>query len=201
VLACSRYSYSDYMVVSYRDAAEALWGEAGAHAHDAYDRIRQELYPELPGQLPIVIGLTAYGRCDGLTRTGWRHGPRITLASDAFGRGASWVDDILTHEMLHAWLVLAGLQPGHDTASWYEHVRRLSPSVIGCEVDAGRGADRKSVRIPNPCWEPGSSVPKTVVRKQRVDGAVQHADMAQWPRAFRPDGYYQRDRPIECPSY
>jgi hypothetical protein len=189
------------MTVSYRAAAEALWGEAGAYAHDAYDRIRPELYPELPGQLPIVIGITAYGHCDGLTRSGWRHGPRISLASAAFGRGAGWVDDILTHEMLHVWLALAGLESGHGGAGWYEHVRRLSPAVLGHKVDARRGADRKSVRVRNPSWEPGSDVRKTVVRKQPVASAVQHADVARWPCAFRPDGYYQQDAPIDCPSY
>lgn len=189
------------MAISYRVAAEVLWGEAGAYAHDAYDRIRAELYPGLPGQLPIVIGITAYGHCHGLTRSAWRHGPRISLASTAFGRGARWVDDILTHEMLHVHLSLAGLRSGHDGAAWYEHVRRLSPAALGYEVNARRGADRKSVRIRNPGWEPGSGVPKTIVRKQPVDAAVQHADVAGWPCAFRPDGYYQRDKPIDCPSY
>lgn len=189
------------MTVSYRAAAEALWGDAGAYAHDAYDRIRLALYPELPGQLPIVIGITAYGHCDGLTRSSWRHGPRISLASAAFGRGRRWVDDVLTHEMLHVWLAIAGLEPGHGGAAWYQHVRRLSPAVLGHQVDARRGADRKSVRVPNPAWQPGSGLPKTVVRKQPVDGAVQHADVARWPGAFRPDGYYQQAAPIDCPSY
>jgi hypothetical protein len=189
------------MTVSYRAAAEALWGEAGAYAHDAYDRIRPVLYPDLPGQVPIVIGITAYGHCDGLTRGGWSHGPRISLASSGFGRGASWIDDVLTHEMLHVLLVLAGLQPGHGTDGWYEHVRRLSPAALGREVDARRGAARRSVRVPNPGWAPGSGLPKTVVRKQRVGAAVQHTDVARWPHAFRPDGYYRQDAPIDCPSY
>lgn len=190
------------MSVSYRDAAEALWGEAGVCAHDAYDRFRQELFPgDLPGQIPIVIGITAYGHCEGLTRSGWSHGPRISLSSSAFGRGRRYVDDIVVHEMLHVWLALSGLQAKHGSADWYEHVRRLSPAVLGHEVDARRGAARKSVRIANPDWEPGSDLPKTLVRKERVTGAVQHADVARWPHAFRPEGYYACDAPIGCPTY
>jgi hypothetical protein len=62
-----------------------LWGEAGAYAHDVYAAHRP-LFPELPEQLPIVIGITAYGHCLGLTR-GSKSGPRITLAFNLFATG------------------------------------------------------------------------------------------------------------------
>ena len=88
VYSCSRASYNDYMDVAevpYRAAAVKFWGEAGACAYDAYDRIRPALYPDLPAQLPIVIGITAYGHCLGLTRGCWReHGPRISLPPEIF---------------------------------------------------------------------------------------------------------------------
>lgn len=190
------------MSVSYRAAAEALWGEAGLLAHDAYDRVRRDVFDgDLPGQIPIVIGITAYGHCDGLTRSGWSHGPRISLSSSAFGRGQRWVVDLVTHEMLHVWLGLSELQTKHAGADWYEHVRRLSPAVLGHEVDARRGAGRRSVRVPNPDWEEGGDLPKTVVRKERVDGVIQHADVARWPHAFRPENYYSHDAPVGCPTY
>ena len=188
------------MTVSYRDAATALWGDAGAYAHDAYARIRPALYPELPAQVPIVIGITAYGHCDGLTRACWEHGPRISLFSAAFGQGVRYVDDLLTHEMLHAWLAITGREIRHDSGDWYEAIRRLSPLVLGREVDARRGAARKSVRVPNPAHEPGGDEPRTLVRKQPVTDAVQHADAARWPQAFRPVSYGW-GRPVECPSY
>jgi hypothetical protein len=188
------------VTVSYRDAAQALWGEAGTYAHDAYARIREALYPELPGQIPIVIGITAYGHCDGLTRGGWEHGPRISLFSSAFGQGRLYVDDLLTHEMLHAWLFVAGRQVTHGSADWYEAVRCLSPAVLGRQVDARRGAARRSVRVPNPAYQPGGNEPKTLVRKEAVADAVQHADVARWPHSFRPAGY-QWGEPIECPPY
>lgn len=202
----------DAAEVSYRAAAVKFWGEAGAYAYDAYARIRPVLYPELPEQLPMVIGITAYGHCLGLTRGNWKHGPRISLPAEIFQGttaedarrhvigGTRQVDDTLTHEMLHVWLFVTGRQVHHDSADWYEAVRRLSPAVIGRELGARRGADRKSVRIPNPAYEPGSAEPKTLVRKELVTGAIQHGDVARWPQAFRPEGY-DWGRPIECPPY
>jgi hypothetical protein len=187
-------------MLSYRDAAAALWGEAGVYAHDAYARIRAEHYPDLPPQLPIVIGLTAYGHCLGLTETGWKHGPRISIFSPLFGAGADQVDDLLIHEMLHASLGLAGLDIKHRGADWYAAVRRLSPAVLGHDLDVRRGADRKSVRVPNPDYTEGGSEPRTVVRKVRVKDAVPHAAVARWPQSFRPEGY-GRGAAIPCPTF
>jgi hypothetical protein len=187
--------------VTYRDAAEAIWGEAGTFAHDSYDELRELLYPELPDQVPIAIGITAYGHCVGLTHANWEYGPRISLFSSAFRRGGRYVFDIVAHEMLHAWLWVSGVDTGHDSYSWYEAVGRLSPVLIGQDVNAKRGADRKSVRVPNPGYVPGNGKPKTLVRKVRNPDAIQHADMAAWPHSFRPVGYYQGDDPIRCPSY
>jgi len=188
------------LTTSYRDAAVTLWGDAGAHAHDAYARLRPALYPELPPQVPIVIGITAYGRCLGLTRHGWEHGPRITLESRRFAEGARLIDDVIAHEMLHAWLAVTGRGAKHDSADWYEAIRRLSPAVLGRELDARRGGARRSVRVPNPAYVPGGSEPKTLVRKQDVAGAVPHAAVACWPQAFRPDDY-DWGTPIPCPTY
>jgi hypothetical protein len=186
--------------ISFRDAAVKLWGDAGAYAHDAYARLGPALYPELPGQLPIVIGITAYGHCDGLTRAGWKHGPRISLFSSAFSRGSRYVDDLLAHEMLHAWLAVTHRQVKHDSTDWYEAIRRLSPVVLGRQIDARRGAGRRSVRILNPAYHPGGNAPKTLVRKEANLDAVQHADVAAWPHAFRPADYAW-GKPIQCPPY
>ncbi len=184
--------------VSYRDAAVTLWGEAGAYAHDVYARFRAQHFPELPDQVPIVIGITAYGHCIGLTRSGWQHGPRITIASNQFKTGRHAVDDVLVHEMLHAWLAATEQDTDHDTESWYAAVRRLSPAVLGCELDVRRGSGRRSVRVPNP--DAGEGGPATVVRKVAVPGAVVHGDVARWPGPFRPDDH-DPGPPIECPSY
>ena len=185
-------------MTSYRDAAVALWGEAGAYAHDAYARIRAQHFPALPEQLPIVIGITAYGRCLGLTRACWDHGPRITVASNLFAQGRRRVDDTMVHEMLHVWLHQAGHSIEHRSDPWYAAVRRLSPAVLGHELDVRRGADRRSVRVPNP--HAGEGRPATVVRKVRADNAVPHGDVARWPSAFRPEGY-DFGEVLYCPTY
>ncbi|MPZ26507.1 MAG: hypothetical protein GEV12_08620 [Micromonosporaceae bacterium] len=177
-----------------------LWGEAGAYVHDVYDQCRARLYPELPTTLPIVIGLVAYGHCLGLTRGGWEHGPRITIFSSLFKAGRLRVQDTMIHEMLHAALMVAGRDPGHGSEDWYAAVRRLSPAVLGTELDARRGAARKSVRVSNPSYEPGNDEPRTLVRKVRNPDSTVHGDVARWPSAFRPDGY-DWGEPICCPSY
>jgi len=213
------YSYS------YRAAATTLWGEAGAAVHDAYAHWRTELFPELPEQMPIVIGITAYGACVGLTRyrapsrlpivigitagvdgaepTVFRRDSipaRISVASNVFAHGRQEVEDVMVHEMLHVHLEQRGEDPGHDGEPWYAAVRRLSPVVLGRELDVRRGAARRSVRVPNPrAGEPGQ--PATLVRKVSVVEAVPHAQVARWPTPFR-----VRSRggkpvvPIPCPS-
>lgn len=178
---------------TYRDAATLLWGDAGAYAHDAYTRWRP-LFPELPDELPIVIGITAYGHCVALTRTGWQRGPRISIASNLFKIGPRRVDDAMVHEMLHAWLAVTGQSTAHDSEAWYAAVRRLSPAVLGHPLDVRRGAHRKSVRVKLD----GGSV--SVIRKIRNPDAVPHASVAGWPHPFRPEGY-DRGEPIDCPTY
>ena len=177
---------------TYRDAAVTLWGEAGAYAHDAYNRWLPR-FPELPDELPIVIGITAYGRCIGLTRGDWQHGPRITIASNLFARGRLGVDDTMVHEMTHAWLHVTGQDTKHEGEAWYAAIRRLSPAVLGHELDVRRGAARKSVRVK---LDDGTSV----VRKIANPDAITHGSVARWPQAFRPEGY-DWGEPIDCPSY
>jgi SprT-like family len=193
----SQANCNDY--INYREAAITLWGQAGAYCHDRYNEYRRSHYLELPEQLPIVIGITAYGRCLGLTRGGWEHGPRISIASRLFRAvGIRAVDDTMIHEMLHAWLLITGQDPDHGSEAWYAAVRRLSPVVLGHELDARRGARRRSVRVPNPEWTPESNVPKTLVRKVKNPEAVPHGSVARWPE--RPPGYDYGAR-MPCPSY
>jgi hypothetical protein len=187
---------------SYRDAAIALWGEAGTYIHESYAR-HLPLFPQLPQQLPIVCGITSYGHCIGLTRSSWQHGPRITIASNLFKQGTGQIDNTMIHEMLHAWLHTTGHDTAHDSPDWYDAIRRLSPAVLGHEVDityTPSGSRRKSVRVPNPrAGEPEQ--PKTIVRKvPRDDLDTDHAKVAGWPRTFRPADY-PRGRIIDCPSY
>jgi len=209
---------------SYHEAAVTLWGEAGAAVHDSYAHWRGALFPDLPEQMPIVIGITAYGACVGLTRhrparlpivigitagsggtepTYFRRDStaRISIASNLFAHGRGAVADVLVHEMLHIHLLQRGEDPGHDAEPWYAAVRRLSPAVLGRELDVRRGGARRSVRVKNPrAGEDGQ--PATLVRKVAVTSAVPHAQVARWPTPFRVRSRGGKPAtPIPCPAY
>jgi hypothetical protein len=64
--------------------------------------------------LPVIIGLTAYGRCLGLTRglEDWLAAPRITLARELFNGnhrtvgGQRMIADVIAHELVYVALML-----------------------------------------------------------------------------------------------
>jgi hypothetical protein len=126
-------------------AAGLLWGEAGRHAAAEFARINWELFAGSIPPMPVIIGLTAYGKCLAATlpAAGWLAAPRITLAPELFNGnhrtagGAPMVADVLTHEMIHAVLMFRGEDPGHNGEPWCRMIAGLSPAVLGREVDAG----------------------------------------------------------------
>ncbi|MDQ6796480.1 MAG: hypothetical protein M3011_00405 [Actinomycetota bacterium] len=185
------------MVTHLAEAATRLWGPAGGYLYAAYDRLREQVFPDLPAELPMVIGLTAYGHCIGLTRS-WPSGARISVAPKVFAEGERMVDDVLVHEMLHVSLIGAGKDPKHAGDSWYAEIRRLSPAVLGRELDVDR-PKRRSVRIPNPSYGPDDRR-RTLVRKVSQGSEGVHAAMARWPTPFRPAGY-DFGPPIATASY
>lgn len=180
-----------------REAAIDLWGDAGDYVHAAYTRLRGLYFPTLPESMPIVIGLTAFGRCIGMTRHKWTSATaRISIAPGIFAKGERAVDDLLVHEMAHVRIGRSSNpRSSHHTDEWYAIVNELSPAVLGYDVQVSRGADRKSVRVPDP-----SGRHKTTVRKVRVHEETQHRDVAGWPQSFRPDGY-DFGAPISLPTY
>jgi len=176
--------------------------------------------------LPIVIGITAYGACAGLMRYRADSSPlpivlgitagaggaeptcfrrdstaRISIASNVFAHGRRAVDDVMVHEMLHVHLLQRGEDPAHDGAPWYAAVRRLSPAVLGHELDVRRGGARRSVRVVNPrAGEDGQ--PATLVRKRPVADAVPHVQVTRWPDAFRTRSRGGKPvTPLPCPAY
>lgn len=184
----------------YRQAAIALWGHAGEVIHVAYDQWRQ-LYPGLPDRVPMVIDLPAYGRCFGSAPAVRRSLPRIGVAPRSFESGEKSVFDAVCHEMLHAWLDVTGQNVKHDSPAWYDTVRRLSPAVLGFDLDVHHSPRRKSIRVENPKYVEGGDIPKTVVRNMPIAGANElHEKVSGWPHTFRPDGYYDDDPAIACPS-
>ena len=174
-------------VTDYERAATVLWGPAGAYAVQEYARINGAYFDDQLPALPIVIGITAYGGCIGLTRGGgtWEagHRPRITIASNLFARGRNHVTDALLHEMIHVRLILAGESPDHNAAPWCAEITRLSPAVLGHPILAAPVKPRR--------------VDGKVVRKP-LDGHLPLGLIAHWP--FRgPE--WQAGQPIDVETY
>jgi len=107
------------------------------------------------------------------------------MMGNAPEHGANVVRDVLLHEMIHARLILDGRDPGHNSPGWSEWITKLSPTILGQEIQA----------------EP--IVPRRIDGKvQRVvrDGFLPRKDMARWPQSLRPADW-DRGQPIAAPSY
>jgi hypothetical protein len=154
----------------YRLAAEILWGEAGAWAVDEYARLNGLYFGGRLPPVPLVIGMTAYGRCVGLTRYRgeWDDSlPRITLQSSHFRKGTDAVSDTILHEMVHVRLKLAGLCTLHNARPWCAEVARLSPLVFGIEVKVQPVHPRRGVG------------------RQALEGHLTRKQLAGWPDCLR----------------
>jgi hypothetical protein len=190
----------------YRQAAALLWGEAGDFAAAEFARLNREHFAGSIPPMPVIIGLTAFGRCIGLTRADqdWLAAPRITLAPELFNgnhrtaAGPRIVSDVLVHEMVHAALMFRGEDPSHNGEPWCQMISELSPALLGHEVTARPVLPR---RVPNPERETDPSAPKTIVVRLAEPGTLARAELATWPHTARPRGYYEGDKPIPVPTY
>jgi hypothetical protein len=189
----------------YRQAAALLWGEAGEYAADEFARLNREHFAGSIPPMPVIIGLTAFGKCIGATRdSGWLGAPRITLAPELFNGnhrtpgGPRMVSDVLVHEMVHAALMLRGEDPRHNGEPWCQAITELSPGVLGHEIIARPVLPR---RVANPDREANPAAPKTIVVRQAEAGAMSQAQLATWPHCKRPGGYYRVGSPIAVPTY
>lgn len=159
----------------YLNAARVLWGDAGEFIVSEYDRLNREHFRGQLPPVPMVIGMTPYGRCIGLTRASgpWTgRTPRITIASNLFEIGSAAVSDVVLHEMIHVKLQLAGEDSSHNSVGWCGELERLSPAVLGYPVQAApvlpRRVDGKVARAP-------------------LDGHLTRKELASWP-GLRPGG-------------
>ena len=186
----------------YRQAAIWLWGAAGEYAADEFGRINHDHFAGSIPPLPIVIGITAYGRCIGLTRG--HSTPRITLASEIFNGshrqqgGPLTVSDTLIHEMLHAFLMLRGESADHNAAPWCRMITELSPALVGREIKAEPVG---TMRVPNPDRDAAPAAPRTKVVRQAKPGCLTQDQLARWPHSVRPEGYYDGQKTIPVDTY
>ena len=189
----------------YRQAAELLWGRAGATAADEFARLNYEHFAGSIPPMPLIIGLAPWGRCIGVTRpAGWLASPRIGLTPEVFTGnhrtpgGGRMLADILLHEMIHAALMLRGEDPAHNGKPWCRMLTDLSPAITGQSADFRPVTPR---RVPNPARETDPAAPKTIVIRRAVPGQLSRADLAHWPHSVRPSGFYAGDEPIPVPTY
>lgn len=198
---------------TYARAAALLWGEAGEFAAAEFLRLNRELFAMSIPPMPIIIGLTAFGGCIGLTRSAaWLEAPRITLAPEIFrgsldgpdgspGRvrgGPRQVSDVLLHELIHAALMFRGEDSSHNAPPWCCLITELSPVVLGREISA---RPVRTKRIPNPARDTDPDAPKTIVKRLPDDGCLPQLALARWPHSLRPPGWYDDDRPIHVLAY
>lgn len=161
-------------LADYRRAARCLWGAAGVFAVDTFDRCNALYFDGQLPPTPIVIGLTAYGRCLGLTRPdGVEDGPRITLASTLFKRGALAVADTIVHEMTHVRLILTGENSAHNAWPWCREITRMSPLLLGHAISAAPVTTKRRV--------PGAPTKRCVPKP----GFLPRGDLARWPHSCR----------------
>lgn len=178
------------------------WGPAGEYAAGEYARLNREHFAGSMPPLPIVIGLTSYGHCIGLTRH--RSAPRITLASETFNGsprqpgGPLTVSDVLIHEMVHAFLMLRGEEPGHNFKPWCQMITELTPELTGTGILAEPVG---LTRIPNPARDTDPKAPKTKPARRARDGYLTQGQLSAWPHSIRPAGYYDGQQPIPVDPY
>jgi hypothetical protein len=158
----------------YRRAAALLWGEAGAFLVDTYQVLNARYFADTLPPRPIVIGLTAYGHCLGITRFDgpWTGGPRITIASGQFRKGTRHVEDLVLHEMIHVTLILAKENHRHNAWPWCREIARLSPRVLGHAIQVEPVTTRR--------------IPGTTARTRAPRlGFLARIDLARWPHSCR----------------
>jgi hypothetical protein len=163
----------------YRRAATILWGDAGTFMLDTFAELNAELFDGQLPPLPMTIAMVPYGACVGATAPKANHGdtPQIVLPPEIFNGsarldgGAAYVRDVITHEMVHARLMLDGRDPKHNGEPWCREITRLSPVVLRREI---RAAPVKARRIDG-----------RVVKAPR-DGYLPRAVLARWPHSLRP---------------
>jgi hypothetical protein len=203
---------------TYADAAALLWGKAGEFAAAEFARHNCEHFAGSIPPMPIIIAMSAYGHCIGLTRApAWLASPRISLTPEVFngsaekfnpltgrtmpGRtrgGPRQVSDVLLHEMIHATLIFRGENPDHNGDPWCKLITELSPDVLGFDINA---RPVRTHRVPNPARATNPKAPKTIVKRMPDDGCLAQMELARWPHSLRPPGWYDADVPIYVPAY
>lgn len=172
-----------------RDAARVFWPDHADLIYDYFDEINARCFDNRVPIRGIVVGLTPHGGRLGDTYPSGRitlHPSLLTPSSDnpwnipAASCNPALLADVLTHEMIHAYLFATDQSPEHNHAPWCGEVTRLSPLVLGRRIIA---APWKRARRPK-------SEGGELIYAPTVAGAIPRMDLATWPHSLRPTNHY-----------
>lgn len=185
-----------------RSVAEYYWGERATWAYRLSDQINARCFD---GRLPVPMiqwGLTAHGRCLGLTReVGPKDRPVITLHNSIWGdgeltaegrRAEAWggvpacrlyAFDVLVHELTHVAARGWSGESSHNNKTWMGEIERVSPTIGLPGIVASR---TKMARIPGG----GGGMRRVPVKA----GSISLKDASTWPYSCRSDEFYD-ERP------
>ena len=177
---------------TYREAARTFWPHHAELIYDGFDTINRLCFANEVPMHGIIVGLIAHGGALGLTRPDGRiilHPSLLTPATrnpwgiPAESCSPALVVDVLTHEMVHAYLFARGLTPDHNDEPWCKEVQRLSPIIgQGSVVAAPWRRSRRSK-------SEGGGLHYT-----STEGALTRKQLKHWPN--RPANYYaEHDEP------
>lgn len=118
--------------------------------YEAFDRLNQLCFGGKLPTLPIERGLMPYGHCLGQTACHLMP-PRIAIGTYQAVRDPGFHDDVLLHEMVHAWLAINDRNPKHNFRPWCEEIERITlllglPAIQAAPVNPTR-IDGRPVRV------------------------------------------------------
>lgn len=137
--------------------------------YDAFDRLNKLCFGGRLPTLPIERGLMPYGKCLGQTSCHLVP-PRIAIGTYSPNRQPQFHDDVLVHEMLHAWLALHGESPKHNFWPWCREIERITPLLGLAPIQAAPVNPRKIH---------GQTV------RMNMAGYLTRKQIASWPQSIR----------------
>jgi SprT-like family len=171
-----------HMLDDYCSAAVLLFGEPVSWLYDEFQRHNAHYFGGALQPIPIVVGLSAYGGCLGLTRLAgeWGDAPRITIATQYLKRGRNETSDILLHEMIHALLSQQGENVRHNGAPWCREIMRITPlldlpPILAAPIVPSRVPSRAGGLIGR------QAKPVRVAKPSHLS----RQDLAHWPHSLR----------------
>lgn len=135
--------------------------------YEAFHRLNHLCFDNRVPELPLLTVVTfPYGHCIGQTHYRDDKLPRIEIKR-SLARHDDF-EEVVLHEMLHAYLRLGGEDSSHNGRPWSREVERITPLYLGVQV---RATPQKLKRINGKPtrWTP--------------EGYLTRRELASWPHS------------------